>query len=71
MDLIKQYIVQSINIAANNLRLNNQQIEVVALLKQTVSKSENLSDDLINMKKITELSLLRFIIPLLKIQLIF
>jgi hypothetical protein len=58
MDLIKQYIVQSINIAANNLRLNNQQIEVVALLKQTVSKSENLSDDLINMKKITELSLL-------------
>ena len=58
MDLIKQYIVQSINIAANNLRLNNQQIEVVALLKQTISKSENLSDDLINMKKITELSLL-------------
>ncbi len=58
MDFIKQYIVQSINIAANNLRLNNQQIEVVALLKQTISKSENLSDDLINMKKITELSLL-------------
>lgn len=58
MDFIKQYIVQSINIAANNLRLNNQQIEVVALLKQTISKSENLSDDLINMKKITELSML-------------
>lgn len=58
MDLIKQYINQSITIAANNLRLNNQQIEVVALLKQTIGKSENLSDDLINMKKITELSLL-------------
>jgi hypothetical protein len=58
MDLIKQYIIQSVNIAANNLRLNNQQIEVVALLKQTISKSENLSDDLINMKKITELSML-------------
>jgi hypothetical protein len=58
MDLIKHYINQSISIAANNLRLNNQQIEVVALLKQTISKSENLSDDLINMKKITELSLL-------------
>jgi len=58
MDLIKQYITQSITIAANNLRLNNQQIEVVALLKQTISKSEYLSDDLINMKKITELSLL-------------
>jgi len=58
MDLIKHYINQSITIAANNLRLNNQQIEVVALLKQTVTRSENLSDDLINMKKITELSLL-------------
>lgn len=58
MDLIKHYINQSIAIAANNLRLNNQQIEVVALLKQTISRSENLSDDLINMKKITELSLL-------------
>jgi len=58
MDLIKHYINQSITIAANNLRLNNQQIEVVALLKQAVTKSENLSDDLINMKKITELSLL-------------
>lgn len=58
MDLIKQYISQSINIAANNLRLNNQQIEVVALLKEAIIKSDNLSDDLINMKKITELSLL-------------
>lgn len=58
MDFIKHYINQSITIAANNLRLNNQQIEVVALLKQTISKSENLSDDLINMKKITELSML-------------
>ncbi|MCZ7611142.1 MAG: hypothetical protein M5U17_13385 [Ignavibacterium sp.] len=58
MDLIKNYINQSISIAANNLRLNNQQIEVVALLKETISKSNKLSDDLINMKKITELSTL-------------
>ena len=58
MDLIKHYINQSITIASNNLRLNNQQIEVVALLKEAISKSDNLSDDLINMKKITELSLL-------------
>lgn len=58
MDLVKQYINQSITIAANNLRLNNQQIEVVALLKETINKSENLSNDLIDMKKITELSLL-------------
>lgn len=58
MDLIKNYINQSISIAANNLRLNNQQIEVVALLKETITKSDKLSDDLINMKKITELSTL-------------
>lgn len=58
MDLVKHYINQSITIASNNLRLNNQQIEVVALLKEAISKSNNLSDDLINMKKITELSLL-------------
>ena len=58
MDLIKHYINQSISIAANNLRLNNQQIEVVALLKEAISLSENLSDDLIDMKKITELSTL-------------
>jgi len=58
MDLLKNYINQSITIAANNLRLNNQQIEVVALLKEAIINSENLSDDLINMKKITELSTL-------------
>ena len=40
------------------MRLNNQQIEVVALLKEAISLSENLSDDLIDMKKITELSTL-------------
>ena len=58
MDFVKHYINQSITIAANNLRLNNQQIEVVALLKEAIRKSDNLSDDLINMKRITELSLL-------------
>jgi hypothetical protein len=58
MDLIKHYINQSISIAANNLRLNNQQIEVVALLREAITLSENLSDDLIDMKKITELSTL-------------
>ncbi|MBK7629936.1 MAG: hypothetical protein IPJ23_04395 [Ignavibacteriales bacterium] len=58
MDLIKHYINQSITIAANNLRLNNQQIEVVALLKEAINKSDSLSDDLINMKRITELSTL-------------
>jgi len=58
IDFIKNYITQSITLAANNLRLNNQQIEVVALLKSEITNSENLGDDLINMKKTTELSLL-------------
>jgi hypothetical protein len=58
MDLIKQYITQSITAASNNLRLSSQQIEIVALLKSVINKSEDLGNDLINMKKITELSTL-------------
>ncbi|MBS4035605.1 MAG: hypothetical protein KGZ85_14130 [Ignavibacterium sp.] len=58
MDLIKQYLTQSITAASNNLRLSSQQIEIVALLKSVINKSEDLGNDLINMKKITELSTL-------------
>lgn len=58
MDFIKQYITQSINAASNNLRLNTQQIEIIALLKNVIIKSEDLGNDLISMKKITELSTL-------------
>lgn len=58
MDLIKQYITQSITAASNNLRLSSQQIEIVALLKSVINKSDDLGNDLINMKKITELSTL-------------
>ncbi len=58
MDFIKQYITQSITAASNNLRLNTQQIEIVALLKNLINKSDNLGNDLISMKKITELSTL-------------
>jgi hypothetical protein len=38
--------------------LSSQQIEIVALLKSVINKSEDLGNDLINMKKITELSTL-------------
>lgn len=58
MDLIKQYITQSITAASNNLRLSSQQIEIVALLKNVINKSKDLGNDLITMKKITELSTL-------------
>jgi len=56
MDLVKIYLIQSITTAANNLRLNAQQIEVVGLLRETIVNSENLGEELFLMKKTTELS---------------
>jgi hypothetical protein len=56
MDLVKQYIIQSISVAANNLRLNTQKIEVVALLREAINSSPNLENDIQRMKKITEFS---------------
>ena len=58
MNLTKQYITQSITTASNNLRLSNQKIEVVALLRDYIIKSEDLENDLKKMKKVTELSTL-------------
>lgn len=58
MEFIKQYITQSISAAANSLRLSTHQIEIVALLKDAIIKSDDLGNDLIRMKKITELSTL-------------
>ncbi len=56
MDLVKVYLIQSITTAANNLRLNAQQIEVVGLLRETMVNSNDLGADLLLMKKTTELS---------------
>ena len=56
MDLVKVYLIQSITTAANNLRLNPQQIEVVGLLRETIINSNDLGSDLLLMKKTTELS---------------
>jgi len=56
MDLVKVYLIQSITTAANNLRLNPQQIEVVGLLRETIVNSEDLGSELLLMKKTTELS---------------
>jgi|YelNatPaOPRAMG01_1025707.scaffolds.fasta_scaffold00523_35 hypothetical protein len=56
MDLIKQYIIQSISAASNNLRLSTEKIEVVALLREAILKSEDLQSEIKEMKKITELS---------------
>jgi hypothetical protein len=56
MDLVKVYLVQSITTAANNLRLNPQQIEVVGLLRETIVNACDLGGELLLMKKTTELS---------------
>lgn len=58
MDFVKQYIIQSISAASNSLRLTTPKIEVVALLRETIVKSENIEQDIKRMKKITELSTL-------------
>lgn len=58
MNLIKQYIIQSVASAANSLRLSTQKIEVVGLLKELISRSEDLESDIKRMKKITQFSTL-------------
>lgn len=58
MDIVKQYLVQCISTASNNLRLNSQKIEIVAMLRDIIVKSTELESDIRNMKKITELSTL-------------
>jgi len=56
MDYVKEYIKQSISIAANNLRLSSVKIETVAILKDHLIKSDDLAAEVVRMKKITELS---------------
>jgi hypothetical protein len=56
MDLIRQYIVQCITSAANNLRLNTEKIEVVSLLREYICRAGDLETEIRNMKKITQLS---------------
>ncbi len=56
MDLIKQYIVQSLTAASNNLRLTNHQLEALGLLREVLLNSDDLAADIDKMKTITELS---------------
>ncbi len=56
MDFVKQYIIQSIVTASNNLRLTTQKIEVVALLRNAIANSPDLERDIKRMKKVTVLS---------------
>ncbi len=56
MNLVKQYITQTISSASNNLRLSTEKIEVVALLRQAINQSDSLEEDFRKMKTITALS---------------
>jgi hypothetical protein len=56
VDLAKQYIIQCIIAAANNLRLSSEKIETVALIRERFNSAENLSEEIKKFKKITELS---------------
>jgi hypothetical protein len=69
MDLIKLYLTQSISTAANNLRLNSQQIEIISLLKETLFNLDKTETVIRKMKKITELSTLAIKLDEICIQL--
>ena len=56
MGVVKQYLTQSISVAAGNLRLNSQQIETISLIRDFLQKSNSLEEDIIKMKKSTEFS---------------
>lgn len=56
MDFSKEYIIQAISCAANNLRLSSERIEVVALLRERFTNAKSLSEEINYMKKVTELS---------------
>lgn len=56
MDFAKQYIIQCIVAAANNLRLSSEKIETVAIIKERLNDSNDLIEEIKNFKKITELS---------------
>jgi hypothetical protein len=52
----KQYIIQAISVASNNLRLSSDKIETVAILRDHLQHSENLEETIRKMKAKTELS---------------
>jgi len=56
MDFKKQYIIQAISVASNNLRLSSDKIETVAILREHFKKCEQFEDEIKKMKTKTELS---------------
>jgi len=56
MNFSKQYIIQAISVASNNLRLSSDRIEAVAILRDYIQHCENLDEAISGMKSKTELS---------------
>ncbi|MCF8260239.1 MAG: hypothetical protein K9J12_05650 [Melioribacteraceae bacterium] len=56
MNLDREYIIQCISIASNNLRLNTDKIQVVTLLKQFVNESDDIQQMISQLKKTTTFS---------------
>lgn len=56
MNYIKEYIIQSILCASNNLRLSSEKIEIVTLLRQYLEKEDDIALILFIMKQKTELA---------------
>ena len=56
MELAKQYIIQCIVAAANNLRLSSEKIETVAIIRERLDSTADLGEEIKKFKKITELS---------------
>jgi len=58
LDLLKQYLNQSLIAASNNLRLTTHQLEALGLLRECILNSTNVERDIAKMKTITALSTL-------------
>ncbi len=56
MEYIREYIIQAITIAVNNLRLNSSKIEAITIIKNHLRNCKDLPQEITRMKKITELS---------------
>lgn len=55
-DFNKEYIVQAVSVASNNLRMNSDKIECVSVIKSFLLDDSEIGDKIAYLKKITELS---------------
>jgi hypothetical protein len=56
MDFFKQYILQALSLASNNLRLSPDRVETVAYLKDYLGSCDDIEKEIAMMKTKTELS---------------